>query len=457
MQNISIDKLQHHPLNPRQNIDDLDELIESVKANGILQNLTVIANEGNDGFYVIIGNRRLDAARAAGLTELPCEVVAETDEAIIGMMLQENMLRKNFTSVEESQGFQHMLDLGYSVETVSQATGFSGSTIRRRAKIAKLDTSDARAALEKGATLFDLETLADIKDEKDRDEVLKKFGTKDYRNLLSRAVEKEAKNQFFEQAIAYCEGLGAIKADKADYNAIVRIGEDTFPCEGVFVFSYYGKKMPDDNFKLPRDTQAYYIIDSYSVNLYQQLSDQQLSDKAAQKQMKEHKNELCNAKVNEMHALESRFTEMRDQFIRSYSVGAKEKALVREFLFNELLDEATKIGYATGNEMKNIQKFCGGDDVDLINCYHDKPEYYSLLVAYKVACRDTSCCKEHWDEIMKNSVPEFAQNDRLVRLYGWLARFGYEMSDEEKQFITGVHPVFDLGWIEPFKEAKDAA
>lgn len=63
-----------HPQNPRKELGDLDELVDSIKANGVLQNLTVVPRDGG-GYTVIIGHRRLAAARRAGLTELPCMIV----------------------------------------------------------------------------------------------------------------------------------------------------------------------------------------------------------------------------------------------------------------------------------------------------------------------------------------------------------------------------------------------
>lgn len=55
-QNIPVEQLFHHPQNPRKEIGDISELAASVKAKGILQNLTVVP--ADTGYYVVIGNRR---------------------------------------------------------------------------------------------------------------------------------------------------------------------------------------------------------------------------------------------------------------------------------------------------------------------------------------------------------------------------------------------------------------
>lgn len=74
---LSVDKLHPHPDNPRKDLGDLTELTDSIKANGVFQNLTVVP-EG-DGYTIIIGHRRCAAAKAAGLTEVP-RIVTEMSE-----------------------------------------------------------------------------------------------------------------------------------------------------------------------------------------------------------------------------------------------------------------------------------------------------------------------------------------------------------------------------------------
>lgn len=117
---IPVSKLYPHPDNPRKDLGDLTELAESIKANGVLQNLTVVPNmvvgeiSGDvwqRGYKVIIGHRRLAAAKLAGLKELPCVVVEMTEREQMSTMLTENMQRSDLTVYEQAQGFQMMLDM----------------------------------------------------------------------------------------------------------------------------------------------------------------------------------------------------------------------------------------------------------------------------------------------------------------------------------------------------------
>lgn len=75
IQEIEIEKLKNHSANVRKSYENLEELTESIRTQGILQNLTVVPDPSDPGTYlVVIGNCRLVAARRAGLKTLPCAV-----------------------------------------------------------------------------------------------------------------------------------------------------------------------------------------------------------------------------------------------------------------------------------------------------------------------------------------------------------------------------------------------
>ena len=132
---LPVDSLHPHPDNPRKDLGDLTELADSIRANGIFQNLTVIPVDDNfEQFTVVIGHRRLAAAKLAGLMEVPCVIAQMTVKEQMQTMLLENMQRAELTVYEQAQGFQMMLDLGSTVEEVAEKSGFSVATVRRRVK-----------------------------------------------------------------------------------------------------------------------------------------------------------------------------------------------------------------------------------------------------------------------------------------------------------------------------------
>lgn len=160
---IPIGQLQPHPDNPRKDLGDLTELADSIKANGILQNLTVVPvslySKKNDSYLIVIGHRRYAAARLAGLTTVPCVVRVMDKQTQVRTMLMENIQRADLTAYEQAQGFQMMLDLGDSVEEIAQKSGFSQSTVRRRVKLLELDQAKFKKAEARGATLSDYAQL----------------------------------------------------------------------------------------------------------------------------------------------------------------------------------------------------------------------------------------------------------------------------------------------------------
>lgn len=206
--NIEVTKLLQHPDNPRKNIGDVTELAESIKARGILQNLTVVPAE-NGMYTVIIGHRRLAAAKQAGLTEVPCAVVDMDYKTQLSTMLLENMQRSDLTVYEQAQGMQMMFNLGVPVAEIVEKTGFAETTVRKRLKIATLPTEQMQQAVERGGKLEDYVRIADIKDEKERRELLKVIGTRDFEFSLSRAKRRQIEAEKTPLVKAELKSIGA--------------------------------------------------------------------------------------------------------------------------------------------------------------------------------------------------------------------------------------------------------
>ena len=212
---LEVTKLKHHPDNPRKNIGDIMELTDSIRKNGIMQNLTVIPKDNM--YWVLIGNRRFEAAVAAGLTELPCKIVTNlTPAQQLGVMLEENMQRNDLTVIEQAQGFQLMLDFGETVKTVAEKTGFSEKTVRHRLNINLLNQDILRKKNEEfQLSMTDLMALEKIEDVNERDKVLKSATSSDnLRCAIDRAVTNEMKNKVKAAVISAIEEKG-IPFDKS--------------------------------------------------------------------------------------------------------------------------------------------------------------------------------------------------------------------------------------------------
>jgi len=190
---ISVDKLLPHPNNPRKELGDLTELSESIKAKGVMQNLTVVPAEGGC-FTIIIGHRRCAAAILAGVDKLPCVVVEMSEKEQLSTMLLENIQRSDLTLYEQAKGFQLMMELGESISGLTEKTGFSETTIRRRLKMAELDGKRLKKlSEERQLSIGDFDKLAGIEDVKKRNELLEVMGTNNFEYRLKAALEEQAR------------------------------------------------------------------------------------------------------------------------------------------------------------------------------------------------------------------------------------------------------------------------
>ena len=209
---IETKRLRHHPDNPRKDLGDVTELADSIKKNGIMQNLTVIPIECTEedpekqwdankvspfhDFYVLIGNRRMEACLQAGLEEVPCKIVSNiSKKEQVAIMLEENMQRSDLTIIEQAEGFQMMLDLGETVDSISEKTGFSKATVYHRVNIAKLDKEIlAEKKDDEGffqLSMGDLIELEKVKDMDERTRILKETpGGRDMQWRVQQAVRK---------------------------------------------------------------------------------------------------------------------------------------------------------------------------------------------------------------------------------------------------------------------------
>lgn len=185
-------QLEPHPDNPRKDLGDLEELRESIRQNGIMQNLTVIPTDDSlEHFRILIGHRRFAASEGI-LNELPCVIVEDlTDREQVGIMLCENLQRNDLTFYEQGQGFQMMLDLGDTIDEISEKTGFSKNTVKHRVEIAKLSKTaieDRKFQL----TIGDLIELEKISDVKKRQKVLElAWDSNNLKNRISQEVREE--------------------------------------------------------------------------------------------------------------------------------------------------------------------------------------------------------------------------------------------------------------------------
>ncbi len=133
------DELQPNPVQPRKSFDDeaLRELSESIRTYGILNPLTVRLRQGR--YELVAGERRLRAAKLAGLRELPCILLDINMEDAGLIALVENLQRKDLDFVEEAEGLSRLIRMfGLSQEEAARRIGKSQSAVANKLRLLRL-------------------------------------------------------------------------------------------------------------------------------------------------------------------------------------------------------------------------------------------------------------------------------------------------------------------------------
>lgn len=139
---LPIATLVESPTNPRKRFDErtLAELADSFKTQGVLEPLLVRPLEATK-YEVVIGARRLKAARLAELESVPVRVVRLSDAEAIEAQVVENLQREDIHPLEESLGFKSLFELGeptYTIASIAARAGKSEAYVQGRIKLADL-------------------------------------------------------------------------------------------------------------------------------------------------------------------------------------------------------------------------------------------------------------------------------------------------------------------------------
>jgi len=139
VQFLPVDDISPNPHQPRTVFAqaDLEELAGSIRALGVLQPLTVRRRDG--GWELIAGERRLRAAKLAGLREVPCLSVQVDSQASSLMALVENLQRRDLDFLEEARALRQLVDLFHlSQEEAARRIGKSQSAVANKLRLLKL-------------------------------------------------------------------------------------------------------------------------------------------------------------------------------------------------------------------------------------------------------------------------------------------------------------------------------
>ena len=150
---IPVDKVRPNPEQPRKALGDLHELTESIKEKGVLEPLLVRFIPREDAYYIISGERRYHASRAAGLREVPCIEKIADDAETLELALIENLQRKDLTPFEESEGLYRLAEqFAYTHEDIARKISKARSSVTEILSLRNIPEPIRRHCAEHGVT-----------------------------------------------------------------------------------------------------------------------------------------------------------------------------------------------------------------------------------------------------------------------------------------------------------------
>lgn len=190
---IEIALIEPNPFQPRVHFDkeELADLALSIQQQGIIQPVTV-RKIGIDRYQLISGERRLKAARVAGLTEVPAYIRVANDEQMLEMALVENIQREDLNPLEVAISFQRLLDeCQIRQEDLSVKVGKDRSTISNYIRLLRLPAEIQAAIRDNRITMGHARALITIDDPEKQVIILGKILD---RKLSVRQVEELVRN-----------------------------------------------------------------------------------------------------------------------------------------------------------------------------------------------------------------------------------------------------------------------
>ena len=438
-------KLEPHPDNPRKDLGDLTELAASIKKQGLLQNLTVVPSPDTpDKYRIVIGHRRFNASAVAGLTELPCIIDEKmTYPEQIAVMMSENIQRNDLTITEKVGGVQMMMNLGMDVNEISGNTGISDTTVRRYAKLGKLNKTRLAEAERRGATLMQFAEICEIEDKNLRQEALEKAGTSDYNHVMHKVRTYRDRKVRLPLMVEKLEKF-ASAVEKEDYSRYMWSESFRFGDSDVL------KKIND--FKHKKSSTYVYIIRDYDIVVYEERP----ACDDAKEQAKREAQERLRARTNHEREIATGFKALRDEYMDKLNL----KDLEREA-------HAFVLWVLTRTDYQYAPMIGGRFDKAYLARREQQPESYTgsikitsdeieqlpsrglllgaVLAAYDRVSQGDMCLLDRYSGKPK-------ENAQLLRdLYERMEMLGYPVSKDEEAWLDGTHECFTY----PHDNAED--
>lgn len=188
---IDINKIERNPNQPRRIFEEnsLEELAASIKTHGIIQPISLRKIE--DGYEIVIGERRWRAAKIAGLQKIPAVINEYDEKTAFEIALIENLQRENLNPIEEAESYKKLYDeFNLNQEEIASRVGKSRSAVTNSMRLLNLDKRVQNFVIENKLTYGHARTLLAIENNETQFELAEKIIDD---NLNVRDVEKLVK------------------------------------------------------------------------------------------------------------------------------------------------------------------------------------------------------------------------------------------------------------------------
>ncbi|MBM3244831.1 MAG: ParB/RepB/Spo0J family partition protein [Candidatus Omnitrophica bacterium] len=162
--NLKLSQIKPNPFQPREDFDaeSLEELVQSIKEKGVIQ--PILVRRKGDQFELIAGERRLRAATALNIQEIPAIVKDVEDIDSLELALIENIQRQELNAIEEARAFRYLIEkFSLTQERISEVLGKSRVTVTNTLRLLKLpqeiqeDIRKNRLSFAHGRALIEIE------------------------------------------------------------------------------------------------------------------------------------------------------------------------------------------------------------------------------------------------------------------------------------------------------------
>lgn len=468
---LPVSAIYPHPDNPRKDVGDVTELADSIKKRGILQNLTVMPGHwltmdemaavveaytedptdelkelietkwSEEGYTTLIGHRRTAAAKLAGISEAPCRIVyGLTKNEQISMMLEENMQRNDLTIYEQAESFQLMLDLGETVETLSDKTGFSKSTIYHRLNIAKLDQGVLKEKEDDEAfqlTLKDMYELERVEDVDERNKILSQASSSEnLKYRIEQNIRDKQREKKGEELVALLKEKG-VQQSEIDMRGYTPGYENV---DSISLWDLEDAVLPE----LPEDTSdlVFYHCPGSYIAIKRKIEEPE-EDNSSNKKSSELASRIRD-NTSRLNSIEKSFDEHFGEFVDMTVHG---KIPVKDDL--QVINSLIVIGMQMGFSSFSFRSLCNCID-EHYQDYDGEDKKKVERMAQNLPVTVYILCALHNNLTYGRSIYN-SWNNELNTEYALLVyklvmetkHMGFVPDDDEFKLIKGTHPLFD--------------